>query len=86
MACIGATFGFTYQKAAKFMAKLISKLYDELQLSACQGDMDPFKYDLSTRGHQTSLRNKPQKCMQPWQLSISIPPCLNCWLMCTAIM
>ena len=44
------------------MAKLISQLYDELQLvSACPGKMEPFKDDLNTHGHLTSLRNKPQQ-------------------------
>ena len=44
------------------MAKLISQLYDELQpVSACPEKMEPFKDDLNTHGHLTSLRNKPQQ-------------------------
>ena len=31
------------------------------QLSAYQWDMEPFEGDLSTHGHLTSLRNKPQQ-------------------------
>ena len=34
--------------------------------SACQGDMEPFEGDLSTRGHLKGLRNKPQQ-KQPGQ-------------------
>ena len=44
------------------MAKLISQLYGEVQtVSVCPGKMEPFKDDLSTYGHLTSLRNKPQQ-------------------------
>ena len=42
------------------------------QLSACQGDMEPFEGDPSTCGCVTNLRNKPQQ-KQPGQLSASIP-------------
>ena len=42
------------------------------QLSACQGDVQPFEGDPYTRGHLTSLRNKPQQ-KQPGKLSASIP-------------
>ena len=41
------------------------------QLSACQGDMEPFEGSPSTCGCLTSLRNKPQQ-KQPRQLSASI--------------
>ena len=44
------------------MAKLISQLYGEVQpVSVCPGKMEPFKDDLSTHGHLTSLGNKPQQ-------------------------
>ena len=42
------------------------------QLSACQGDIQPFEGDPYTCGCLTSLRNKPQQ-KQPRQLSASIP-------------
>ena len=38
------------------------------QLSACQGEMEPFEGDPSNHGHLTSLRNKPY-LKQPGQLS-----------------
>ena len=42
------------------------------QLSACQGEMEPFEDDPNTHGCLTSLRSKPQQ-KQPGQLSASIP-------------
>ena len=42
------------------------------QMSACQGDMQPFEGDPYTRGRLISLRNKPQQ-KQSGQLSASIP-------------
>ena len=54
------------------------------QLSACQGDMQPFEGNPSTCGCVTSLRKIPQQ-KQPRQLS-SIITCLNCYSMCTAIL
>ena len=46
--------------------------YSQLQLSACQGEMEPFKDDPSTCGCLTSLRNKPQQ-KQPAQISAPMP-------------
>ena len=40
-------------------------------LAACQGDVEPFKGDLSTSGCLTSPRNKSQQ-KQPGQLSASL--------------
>ena len=54
------------------MAKLIGQLCGELQMSACQGNIQPFQGDLDIRGHLTSLRNKPQQ-KQPGQFSAPIP-------------
>ena len=48
-----------------------SRVVNYSQLSACQGYMEPFEGDPSTRGRLTSLRNKPQQ-KQPRQLSASI--------------
>ena len=48
------------------MAKLISQLYGELQPVICPGKMSPFKDDLSTRRHLTSLSNKPQQTKAAW--------------------
>ena len=48
-----------------------SRVVSYSQLSACQGDMQPFQGDPSTHGRLTSLRNKPQQ-KQPRQLSASI--------------
>ena len=49
-----------------------SSMVNYNQLSAYQGDMEPFEGDPSTRGHLTSLRNKPQQ-KQHGQFSASIP-------------
>ena len=50
----------------------VNRVVNYSQLSACQGDMQPFEGDPYTRGRLTSLRNKPQQ-KQPGQLSASIP-------------
>ena len=52
------------------ISQLCSKFYS--QLSAYQGDMQPFEGNLSTCGHLTSLRNKLQQ-KQPRKLLASIP-------------
>ena len=49
-----------------------SRVVNYSQLSACQGDMQPFEGDPYTCGRLTSLRNKPQQ-KQRGQLSASIP-------------
>ena len=50
----------TQSTVAKSIAKLISQLCGEnSQLSAFQGDLEPFKDHLNTRRHLTNLRNKP---------------------------
>ena len=62
MASIGAIFTSTSHKAAKFMAKLISQSYSELQPTVClPRDMQPFEGNPSTHGHLTSLRNESQQ-------------------------
>ena len=66
---IGAIFTFIYNTKHKSMAKLISQSYSPL--SSRLGEMEPFEDDLSTRGHLTTLRNRPQQ-KQPRQLSPSI--------------
>ena len=37
-----------------------SRVVIHSQLSACQGKMGPFKVHLSTHGHQTDLRKRPE--------------------------
>ena len=49
-----------------------SRVVNYSQLSACQGDMQPFEGYPYTHGCLTRLRNKPQQ-KQPRQLSASIP-------------
>ena len=49
-----------------------SRVVNYSQLSACQGDMQPFEDDPYTAVGLTNLRNKPQQ-QQPRQLSVSIP-------------
>ena len=44
------------------------------QLSACQEEIEMFKDHLSTRGHLTSLRKKPQQ-NQLGKLSAPVPTC-----------
>ena len=62
-------------KATKSMANLsASHAMNYSWLSACPGEMEPFKDHpiASTHGHLTSLRNKPQQ-KQPGQPSLPIP-------------
>ena len=54
------------------MAKLISQLRGELQLSIYTGEIKLSKGHPSTRGRLTCLRNKPQQ-KQLAQLSASTP-------------
>ena len=62
MASIGVIFTSKYHKAAKFMTKIpASCVVNNSRLSACHGEMEPFEDYLSTRGHLTSIRNKPQQ-------------------------
>ena len=72
MASIGAIFTSTYhtEQLNPWPNLSASRVVNYSWLSACQGDMEPFEGDLSTRGHLTSLRNKPQQ-KQPRQLSVS---------------
>ena len=74
MASIGVIFTSTYhtKQLNPWPNSSASRVVNYSQLSACQGDMQPFEGDLYTHGHLTSLRNKPQQ-KQPRQLSASIP-------------
>ena len=73
MASIGATFTSTYhtKQLNPWPNSSASRVVNYSRLSACQGEMEPFEGDQSTRGRLTSLRNKPQQ-KQPRQLSASI--------------
>ena len=73
-ASIGAIFTTTYhtKKLNPWPNSSVSHVVNYSQLSAYQGDMEPFEGNPSTRGHLTSLRNKPQQ-KEPGQLSASIP-------------
>ena len=72
MASIGAIFTSTYhtKQLNPWPNSSASCVVNYSRLSACQGDMEPFEGDLSTRERLTSLRNKPQQ-KQPRQLSAS---------------
>ena len=68
MTSIGAICSSTYYTKAKSIAKHIS----QLPADYLSREMEPFKDHPSTRGHLTSLRNKPQQ-KQPGQSSVPIP-------------
>ena len=74
MASIDVIFTSTYhtKQLNPWPNSLASHVVNCSQLSACQGDMQPFEGDPYTRGRLTSLRNKRQQ-KQPEQLSASIP-------------
>ena len=74
MASIGVIITSTYhtKQLNPWPNSSASRVVNYSQLSACQGDMQPFEGDPYTRGRLTSLRNKPQQ-KQPGQLSASIP-------------
>ena len=73
MTSIGAIFTFTYhtKQLNPWPNSSASRVVNYSRLSACQGDMESFEGDPSTRGRLTSLRNKPQQ-KQPGQFSASI--------------
>ena len=72
-ASVGAIFTSTYhtKQLNPWSNSSASRVVNYSRLSGCQGDIEPFEGDLSTRGHLTSLRNKPQQ-KQPRKLSASI--------------
>ena len=74
MASIGVIFTSTYhtKQLNSWPNSSASRVVNYSQLSACQGDMQPFEGEPYTRGRLASLRNKPQQ-KQPGQLSASIP-------------
>ena len=59
MASIGATFTSTYytNQLNPWLNSSASRMMNYSQLSACQGDVEPFEDNSSTHGHLTSLRN-----------------------------
>ena len=63
MASIDAIFTSTYhtKQLNPWPNSLASRLVNYSRLSACQGDIEPFEGNPSTRGRLTSLRNKPQQ-------------------------
>ena len=73
MASIGAIFTSTYhtKQLNPWPNSSASRVVNYSWLSACQGDMEPFEGDSSTRGRLTNLTNKPQQ-KQPRQISASI--------------
>ena len=74
MTSIGVIFTFTYytKQLNPWPNSSASRVVNYSQLSARQGDMQPFEGDPYTRGRLTSLRNKPEQ-KQPGKLSASIP-------------
>ena len=73
MTSIGAIFDFTYhtKQLNPWPNSSASRMVNYSQLSACQGDVQPFEGDPSTHGRLTRLKNKPQQ-KQPMQISASI--------------
>ena len=71
MASIDTIFASTYhtKQLNPWSFSLASRVVNYCQLSACQGEIEPFKDHLSTCGCLTNLRNKPQQ-KQPGQLSV----------------
>ena len=63
MASIGIIFTSTYhpKQPDTWPNSSASRVVNYSQLSACQGDMEPFEGDPSTHGCPTCLRNKPQQ-------------------------
>ena len=63
MASIGVIFTSTYhtKQLNPWPNSSASRVVNYSQLSACQGDMQPFEGDPYTHGCLTSLRNKPSK-------------------------
>ena len=63
MASIGVIFTSTYhtKQLNPWPNSSASRVVNYSQLSACQGDMQPFESDPYTCGRLTSLRNKPQQ-------------------------
>ena len=63
MASIGVIFTSTYhtKQLNPWPNSSASRVVNYSQLSACQGDMQPFEGDQYTRGRLTSLRNKPRQ-------------------------
>ena len=74
MTSIGVIFTSTYhtKQLNPWPNSSASGVVNYSQLSACQGDMQPFEGDPYTCGLLISLRHKPQQ-KQPGQLSASIP-------------
>ena len=60
MATIGVIFTSTYHTKQLNPWPNSSASHVVSQLSACQGDMQPFEGDMYTRERLKSLRNKPQ--------------------------
>ena len=60
MASIGAIFTSTYhtKQLNPWLNSLASRVVNYSQLSACQGDVEPFEGDPSTCGRLTGPRNK----------------------------
>ena len=73
MASLGAIFTSTYhtKQLNPWPNSSASCVVNCSRLSACQGDIESFEGDPSTRERLTSLRNKPQQ-NQPRKLSASI--------------
>ena len=78
MASIGVIFTSTYntKQLNPWPNSSASRVVNCSQLSACQGDVQPFVGDPDTREYLTNFRNKPQQ-KQPGQLSASIPGSLT---------
>ena len=80
MASVGAIFTSTYhtKQLNPWPNSSASRVVNHSRLSACQGDMEPFEGNPSTRGRLTSLRNKPYTAKAA-KATFSINTCLNCF-------
>ena len=69
IASISAIFTSTYhsKQLNSWPNSLANRVVNYSQLSAFQGNTEPFEGDLNIRGHLTGLRNKPQQ-KQPRKL------------------
>ena len=82
MASIGVIFTSTYRtkQLNPWPNSSGSRVVNYSQLSACQGDMQPFEGNQYTRGRLTSLRDKPQK--QATTKAARATFSINTWLNC----
>ena len=84
---IGAISTSTYhtKQLNAYPSSLPSLFVNYIWLSACPRKIELVKDHLNTHGCLTGLRNKPQK-KHLGQFLATLAICLNCLLMCAAVM